>query len=60
MTNPYRLTNKPGQRDASSKPRLPIAGRKPDQTPKRGDAPAAAIRGLSRAEIREIVRDLLG
>ena len=56
MTNLYRVTNKPGQRDSSTMPNL---GREPDRSPERGEPPAT-IRGLSRAEIREIVRDLLG
>lgn len=60
MTKTYRLTNKPGQRDASNLPRFPIARRELDRSPNRGDTQTATVSGLSRAEIREIVRDLLG
>ena len=63
MTNSYRYPASPAQRDDGSAQRFTVAGHEADRTNSphsRAETNSAATRGLSRAEIRAIVRDLLG
>ena len=60
MTYFYRSPSHPAQRDDGALRRLPTARREPDRGPDRAETPSAAPRGLSQAEIRQIIQDILG